>query len=88
MRFNSPKGLTGAWDLEFHYEREELYDHFSDPTEQHNIAASKPEVATRLRARIHDWMTEFNWALPDDAEPVRVIPESAKEDLRSLGYIR
>ena len=36
--------------------KHELYDMAADPHCAHNVIAKHPQVATRLKKRLHDWM--------------------------------
>jgi arylsulfatase A-like enzyme len=42
----------------------ELYDVRKDISERHNLAAEQPQVAARLRQRLHAWRKETNAAMP------------------------
>jgi hypothetical protein len=64
--------------------RDELYDLSEDPREQHDLIASEPELATRLRAVLEDFM-----ARNEDAIKTGEPPEFSEEELqalRDLGY--
>lgn len=54
------------WKLLEYFEdgRVELYDLASDPGESRNLAAQFPEVAERLRARLHAWWQKVGAPLP------------------------
>ncbi|HUR28477.1 MAG TPA: sulfatase-like hydrolase/transferase [Planctomycetota bacterium] len=70
--------------------REELYDLTSDPKEQHDLSAVRPEVAKRGRALIEaDGRTaaqlrERLGIVPQDATE---LDARSKRDLQSLGYV-
>ena len=50
----------GDWKLLRGGEREYLYDLSQDLEEKHNLAASHPEIAARLRQRLADWCQELS----------------------------
>ena len=61
----------------------ELFDLEADPSEQHNLAASEPDVVARLRTAIQPWLE----ASTGEKRPsVRVDPE-IRQQLESMGYV-
>jgi arylsulfatase A-like enzyme len=64
----------------------ELYDRASDPTEQHDLAASDSESVERLRALVDDYAKD---ARPPWGEPPREVEldELRLNHLRALGYV-
>ncbi len=51
--------------IEFHDDdRVELYDLSTDISESNDLAASQPETASRLRARLHAWRTAVGAQMP------------------------
>ncbi len=63
----------------------QLYDRAADPTEQHDIAASDPDTAKRLRALVDDHAKDARpaWgAAPREVE----LDELRLNHLRALGY--
>jgi arylsulfatase A-like enzyme len=51
--------------IEFHDDqRVELYDIRADIGEQHDLAASKPELAAQLRSRLHAWRDAVGAQMP------------------------
>ncbi len=67
----------------------ELYEVRSDPREQKNLAAEKPEIVRRLAAEISRWkkITDSQ-KLKSDAEATKGMSQEELERLRSLGYIQ
>ena len=64
----------------------ELYDRAADPTEQHDLAASDPESAQRLRALVGDYVEDAR--VPWDEPPREVdLDELHLNHLRALGYV-
>lgn len=57
---------SGNWKLlEYHEDmRVELYDLANDPSEEHDLAAERPERAEELRERLHDWRAEVGAQMP------------------------
>jgi hypothetical protein len=60
----------------------ELYDLVSDPLEQHNLAAERPEVVERLDAELQDIIS-----MPHTSGADLEVPAELQEELRALGYI-
>ena len=62
---------SGDWKLLHFYEddRVELFNLRTDLAEQHNVAASEPAIAARLRSQLADYLTEVSARLP--ASPAR-----------------
>jgi arylsulfatase A-like enzyme len=56
----------GRWKLIRFYEDEslELYDLEADLSEQHDLAASRPDLARDLAARLEDWLKATNALIP------------------------
>jgi arylsulfatase A-like enzyme len=65
--------------------RDELYDLARDPRETRNLVASEADTATRLRARLDEWLTSFAHAQPVDQD-VEMDDEMRKR-LEDLGYL-
>ena len=65
--------------------RAELYDVKADIGEQHDLAAAKPELARRLRARLHAWRQEVGAQMPtpnpnyDPSKPEYYPPPKKKD---------
>jgi arylsulfatase A-like enzyme len=68
-------------------DREELYDLHTDPTEQNDLAAAKPEVASRLKARIEEWRAANELLHEQLGSAETDLDPELLERLRSLGYI-
>jgi arylsulfatase A-like enzyme len=66
-------------------EAAELYDVEADPAEKQNLAASQPELAAALAARLEAWERENPMQRP--ASPGTLSHEDI-ERLRSLGYLQ
>lgn len=65
----------------------ELYAFRSDPLEQHDLAATEPAAAARLRRTLDGWqaaMANLKRALPEGAQ----VDDETLEQLRTLGYVR
>ncbi len=60
-----------------------LFDLDADPHEQHDIAATHPDVVADMRV----WLDRFRGAHAASGEAVTLTPEQ-EERLRSLGYLR
>ncbi len=56
----------GNWKLLEYFEDShlELYDLVADPGERQNLAAENPQVADRLRDKLHAWRTSVDAQLP------------------------
>ncbi len=56
----------GDWKLIEWYEGDspELYNLASDPGEQQNLAARRPEEVARLRARLAEWRADVGAQMP------------------------
>jgi arylsulfatase A-like enzyme len=67
--------------------REELYAHDRDPAEQVNAAASRPDDAAALRARVESWQREHDWEERSRAHRRRGVPEDVRASLEALGYV-
>jgi arylsulfatase A-like enzyme len=65
-------------------ERAELYQLSRDPTERRNIAAEKPEMVTRLRARVDDYLASR--PAPWGEAPSVELDDMMLNQLRALGY--
>ncbi len=66
----------------------ELYHRPSDPLDQKNVAAERPEVVTRLRSALERWQASAIAArLPSDAEAAESLSAEDLERLKSLGYL-
>ncbi|MBK7641931.1 MAG: sulfatase-like hydrolase/transferase [Planctomycetes bacterium] len=66
-------------------ERVELYDLRSDPLEQQDLAAQRPEQAARMAARVEELRTrarEENWRMGPPAQ----LGEEALQRIRDTGY--
>jgi arylsulfatase A-like enzyme len=63
----------------------ELFDHSSDPQEQHNLLSARPEQAAELRRESERWLSE---SIPWGATPEVEIDEIYAQQLRALGYLR
>lgn len=84
-----PYGAVRSGDLKliefFNDMRAELYDLKADVGEQHDLAAERPEVARRLRARLHAWRQEAGAQMPtpnprhDPSRPEYTPPTKAKK---------
>jgi arylsulfatase A-like enzyme len=81
----------GRWKLIHNYERTEgipayeLYDRRADPLDQHDVAATQPDVVASLKGEIERWRVEVaRLALPK-ADAGALTSEEA-ERLRALGY--
>ena len=59
----------------------ELYDVESDPGEQHNLAAERPEIVERLKPLLKKSVSSWHFPAPYEPSPEEL------EQLRSLGYI-
>lgn len=91
-----PKGrdviVDGQWRLIENLEppegwpQYELYDRTTDPLDQHDLAADKPEVVAELAAKLTAWR---EWTTARRLEPDSLDSMSAEElaRLKSLGYI-
>jgi arylsulfatase A-like enzyme len=79
---HNTKNLAGAPEYE-------LYEVRSDPREQKNLAAEKPEIVRRLATEISRWrkVTESQ-KLKSDADATKGMSQEELERLRSLGYIQ
>jgi arylsulfatase A-like enzyme len=67
----------------------ELYAVASDPREQKNLAAEKPEIVRRLLTEISRWRKiTASQKLKSDAEATKGMSQEELERLRSLGYIQ
>ncbi len=83
--------LRGFWSPDWHFiagPRPELYDSRSDPADQHDLAAAKPQLVSTLSRRL-EAMAE---RLGDLAEPPPTLKESAESrqklaQLAALGYL-
>lgn len=65
-----------------------LYDLETDPWEEHDLHAEKPEVARRLQRELKRWRTqEAALARVVDAASTRELPPEVVEELRALGYL-
>ncbi|MBK9129783.1 MAG: hypothetical protein IPM13_18670 [Phycisphaerales bacterium] len=53
-----------AWLLDFEDGRTELYDLANDPGEAHDLAATRPDDATKLRTRLAAWRKDLGAAMP------------------------
>ena len=65
--------------------RHELYDLQADPGERRNLITERPEIASRLMARLSAWRDRFTPV--DTAGTAPEFDEAVKERLRALGYI-
>ena len=77
----------GGWKLMLYPDHFELFDLETDPGENEDVAARRPEIARRMRERLERQLAE-NHRLADDVR-VRfeeLTPEQI-ERLRSLGYL-
>ncbi len=63
----------------------ELYDLSWDPRERSNLAARKPEVATKLAAEVEARLETS--ALFSEHEPAEEVSAEVRETLRALGYL-
>ena len=73
-------------------DRTEIYDLEADPGERHDLASERPELATRLRARIDDRRADDDERRRDNVRlaPSDVLDEASRatlEQLRALGYV-
>ena len=48
----------------FEDDRVELYDLAADLSEEHDLAESRPEDASRLRGLLHDWRQQIDAQMP------------------------
>lgn len=68
-----------------------LVDLAADPTEQENLAPTKPELVARLDAKLLDQLRasrELGNRLRGDVEPKRIAPSDEElEALKALGYV-
>lgn len=68
------------------HESWKLYDTLADPRETTDLAASRPEEAARLRARLEAWRREtFSRRRPGAGADAR-IPEDLLKEARERGY--
>jgi len=65
----------------------ELFDTLEDPGEQHDLAPSQPEIASRLRKVLGERLEQIKKAGSLETEVVP-IPEALRDRLRALGYIQ
>jgi arylsulfatase A-like enzyme len=87
--------ILGGWKLIHNTKKSattpeyELYKVGSDPHEQKNLAAEKPEIVRRLVTEISRWrkITDSQ-KLKSDAEAAKGMSQEELERLRSLGYIQ
>jgi arylsulfatase A-like enzyme/lipopolysaccharide biosynthesis regulator YciM len=63
----------------------ELYDLEKDPAEMNNILDQKKELASRMKASLHQITSKYNAAA--DKRQVRTLTPEQQEQLASLGYI-
>jgi arylsulfatase A-like enzyme len=78
----------GQWRLMFRAgfpERTELYDKWSDPREQRNLAGERPEVAEQLKERAVGYLKSPPPPWGEDAPSIE-IDEMQLNQLRALGY--
>ena len=61
---------------------DELFDLFEDPAEQHDVAASRPEVAEELREELTSWARQF----PESSSSAVEVDARALHQLTELGY--
>jgi arylsulfatase A-like enzyme len=64
-----------------------LYDLISDPAEQENLAAVRPELAEELRGRLFNWIAVVDVGLSVRSEQVE-LDEDSKRRLEALGYVQ
>ncbi|OVE80669.1 sulfatase, partial [bacterium M21] len=81
-----PSGVinTGSWKLIHYYEdgRDELYDITQDIGEQNDMATSKPEVVSTLRAKLNKWLKDTAAKIPQPDK--RFNAEKKKGQLQSM----
>jgi arylsulfatase len=65
----------------------ELYDLANDPTEQRNLAQSRPEDAKRLGDRIAATQSDHRLLAKAVATSHSELPDDVRERLKSLGYL-
>jgi arylsulfatase A-like enzyme len=65
--------------------KHELYDHASDPAEEHNLIEVLPHIATDLQMRLEEWRRGLKPAAPSVEEPE--FDQEVVERLRALGYL-
>jgi arylsulfatase A-like enzyme/lipopolysaccharide biosynthesis regulator YciM len=63
----------------------ELYDLNKDQREMNNIVEQKKEIASRMKASLHQIVSKYNAAA--DKRQVRTLTPEQQEQLASLGYI-
>jgi len=67
-----------------------LYDILEDPGEEHDLAASRPQVTRRLVRRLEEWLAQrspfASTTHPSDTIPYKLTPDQI-EALRRLGYL-
>ena len=91
--------LAGRWKLirteqSFHYvdafAREagavELYDLEADPTEAHDLGASRPDVVAALVTRLDGWLAAER-RTPAEPSGAPAVPADVQQALRALGYV-
>jgi len=74
----------GRWKY-IHKVHPELYDIEADPGELQNLAAEKPEITERLRARLEELLQNAP-AKPSDSTTTTIDPETQAQ-LQALGYM-
>ncbi len=90
-----PKPLK---ELEYFYEKEELYNIKEDPNESLNIAKVNPEVSNNLREKILNWEKNYSWNKDMEKDYSKEVPKSLQklrdniakkleQRLKTLGYI-
>ena len=61
----------------------ELFDHSTDPTEQHNLANERPDWVAELEQQLEEHLRQTPlWGPPEEVE----IDEMSRKLLRALGY--
>lgn len=74
--FPSTSIRHGDWKLiEFHEDNSvALYNLRDDPSEQNNLAESKPELASRLHSELDQWQASTNAPISSEPNPECVLP--------------
>jgi len=62
--------------------RDELYNISDDIGEKSNIAATKPEITTNMRAKLDKWLIATNAKIPQQDD--RFAPEKKKRQLQQM----
>lgn len=69
----------GNWKLIHYYEEDtdELYNLQDDPSEQHNVADSFPEITNELSAKLKNWLKSVNAKYPVKDEQFNIAKRAA-----------